>query len=195
MRRRSLLPAFLLCFCLLLPVAGSAQDRYLGSISLVPWSFAQKGTASCNGQLLSIQQNQALFALLGTTYGGDGRVTFALPDLRGRFAIGFGSGPGLSTYNEGDRGGVESVTLTIAQIPAHTHQAIAASTAGNTVDPTSAYWSQAPRLTLYSAASNLTPMSQGAVGLAGGNQPHENRKPFLTLNYVIWLQGIFPSRN
>lgn len=194
MRRRSLLPAVLVCLCLL-TVAASAQERYLGSISLVSYEFAQKGTAECNGQLLPIQQNTALFSLLGTFYGGDGIRTFALPDLRGRFAIGQGQGPGLSNYNTGDRGGVESVTLTIQQIPAHTHQAFAASTSGNTVDPTNAYWAQAPRLTLYSAATNLTPMNIGATGATGGSQPHQNQKPYLALNYVIWLQGVFPSRN
>jgi microcystin-dependent protein len=193
MRRFSLLGA-VLCICMIAPAAFS-QERFLGSLSLVPYNFAPKGSAFCNGQLLSIAQNQALFSLLGTQYGGDGRVTFALPDLRGRIPIGMGQGPGLSNRTIGDRGGEESVTLTVAQMPAHNHLAVASSSPGNTVSPAGNYWAPGPRMLLYSAATSLVPMNAVALANAGGNQPHDNRKPYLTLNYVIWEVGIFPARD
>ena len=194
MRRLSLLASVLLCMCLL-AVSASAQERFIGSISLVPYNFNPTGTAFCNGQLMSISQNTALFSLIGTYYGGNGTSNFALPDLRGRMAVGMGQGPGLSLYDIGQYGGEEQVTLTIGQMPQHTHAAVASATAGNTVSPSGAYWAPGPRLLLYSAATNLTPMSPGAVGLAGGGQPHDNLKPYLTLNYVIWTVGIFPARS
>ncbi len=194
MRRRSLLPAVLFCIALV-PSMVSAQERFIGSISLVPYTFAPFGTAFCNGQLMAISENEALFALIGTTYGGDGQSTFALPDLRGRVAIGMGQGPGLARYQIGQEAGSENVTLTVSQMPAHNHTAIASTSPGNTVDPTSAYWAPGPRIYLYSSASNLTQMNGAAIGTAGGNQPHDNVKPYLTLNYVIWLFGIFPSQS
>lgn len=194
MRHRLPLPVILLCLALWASAA-SAQDRYIGSISLVPYNFAPLGSAFCNGQLLPIAQYAALFSLVGTYYGGNGTSVFALPDLRGRMAVGVGQGPGLSSYTIGQESGEEQVTLTINQMPQHTHQAVASASAGNTVSPSSAYWAPGPRLLLYSAATNLTAMSGLAVGAAGGGQPHDNLKPYLTLNYVIWLQGIFPSRS
>ena len=194
MRHRLPLPVILLCLALWASAA-SAQDRFLGSISLVPYNFAPTGSALCNGQLLLIASNTALFSLVGTYYGGDGITTFALPDLRGRMAVGMGQGPGLSPYTIGQEGGEEQVTLTLNQMPQHSHQAVASASAGNTVSPSNAYWAPGPRLLLYSAATNLTPMNAGAVGVAGGGQPHDNLKPYLTLNYVIWTVGIFPSRS
>lgn len=194
MRRRSLLPAVLLCIALASSMA-SAQQRYVGSISLVPYNFAPVGTALCNGQLLSIAQNTVLFDLIGTTYGGDGQTNFALPDLRGRVAIGMGQGPGLSNHVIGEEAGTETVTLTVSQIPSHNHSAIASTSSGNTVDPTNAYWAPGPRIFLYSSAANLTQMNPAAIGSAGSNLPHDNVKPYLTLNYVIWLFGIFPSQS
>ena len=192
--RRYLLLIALVGGLVLAPFA-SAQERFLGSISLVGYNFPQQGTAFCQGQLMSIAQNTALFSLLGTTYGGDGQTTFALPDLRGRVAIGMGQGQGLSPYNEGDRGGVESVTLNLSQLPAHSHSALGSTTVGNTVSPLNNHWATGPRVLLYSAAANLAPMAAGAVGSAGGSQPHDNLKPYLALNYEIWLEGIYPSRN
>jgi microcystin-dependent protein len=190
------------CALLLVLVVGlamvpcaSAQERFLGSISLVGYNFPQQGTAFCDGQLLSIAQNTALFSLLGTTYGGDGRTTFALPDLRGRVAIAMGQGPGLSLRNEGDRGGEETVTLTVSQLPPHSHNALASTTVGNTVSPLNNHWATGPRVLLYSASAPNMQMSSGAVGSTGGSQPHDNLKPYLGLNYEIWLVGIFPSRN
>lgn len=183
-----------LCLCLF-AAAAFGQERFLGSVSLVPYNFAPVGSALCNGQILPISQNTALFSLLGTTYGGDGRVTFALPDLRGRIPVGMGSGPGLTPRTMGEIAGEESVTLTLQQMPAHNHKAEASSMAGNTVSPTGAYWAPAPRMLLYSAATSLTAMNPLALGNAGGNLPHDNLKPYLTLNYIIWLQGIFPPRS
>jgi len=171
-----------------------AQTRYLGSISLVGYNFPQTGTAFCDGQLLSIAQNTALFSLLGTTYGGDGQSTFALPDLRGRVAIGMGQGPGTSSYVEGERGGEETVTLTLSQLPQHNHLANGSATVGNTVSPLNNHWATGPRVLLYSGAANLVQVSDVAVGPAGGSQPHDNMKPYLALNYEIWMVGIFPSR-
>jgi microcystin-dependent protein len=193
MRRLSLLASLLLGICLLAPFA-SAQ-RFLGSISLVPYNFAPLGSSFCDGHLLPINQNTALFSLIGTFYGGDGITTFALPDLRGRMAIGQGQGIGLSPRTVGDSFGEESVTLTVGQLPAHSHQAVASASPGNTVSPSGAYWAPGPRLLLYSSAMSPVPMNAATVSSTGGSQPHDNRKPFLTLNYVIWLQGIFPTRS
>jgi microcystin-dependent protein len=147
----------------------------------------------CNGQLLPINQNQALFSLLGTTYGGDGRQTFALPDLRGRAPIHQGSN-GVSSYVMGQTGGEETVTLDISQIPTHSHLAIASTAPANTGTVAGASWGR-PRVLLYSASAPSTPMNSAALSPAGGNQPHDNLKPFLVVNYAIALQGIFPSRN
>jgi microcystin-dependent protein len=191
MLRFSLFSA-VLCVCLFAQ-ASFAQDRFLGSLSLVPYNFEPRGSAFCDGRLLPINQNTALFSLLGTQFGGDGIITFAVPDLRGRVAIGMGQGPVLTNRTVGERGGEESVTLTVAQLPAHNHFAIASSSPGNTVSPS--YWAPGPRLLLYSAANSLVPMNSAALANAGSNASHDNIKPYLTLNYVIWLQGIFPSRN
>jgi len=193
MRRLSLLASVLLCLCLLAPAA-SAQ-RFLGSISLVGFNFAPEGAHFCDGSLLPISQYDALFNLIGTTYGGDGQNTFALPDLRGRMAVGMGQAPGLSPYIIGQAGGTEMVTLNVNQIPSHTHQAVASTSPGNTVSPTSAYWAPGPRILLYSAPANLAAMNPAAVMPAGGTQPHDNIKPYLAMNYVIWLQGIYPTPN
>lgn len=194
MRRLSLLASVLLCLSVLAPVA-SAQ-RYVGSISLVPYNFAPNGSALCNGQLMPISENEVLFNLIGTTYGGDGQSTFALPDLRGRVALGEGTDPSTgSTFVIGQQAGEENVTLTVSQIPQHTHTALASGGPGNTVSPTNAYWAPGPRVLLYSAATNLTPMNPESVKAAGSSQPHDNMKPYLTLNYVIWLFGIFPTQN
>jgi microcystin-dependent protein len=171
-----------------------AQDRFLGSIIIVPFNFPPKGFVFCNGQLLAINTNQALFALLGTTYGGDGRTTFALPDLRGRAPIHQGQGPGLQNYSEGQRGGEENVTLSVSQMPNHTHVAMASTAPANTGAVGGTSWAR-PRVLLYSASAPSTPMSSATLLPAGGNQPHQNLKPFLVLNYAIALQGIFPSRN
>jgi len=174
------------------------QDPWLGEIALVAFNFAPQGWAFCNGQLLSIAQNTALFSLLGTTYGGDGQSTFALPNLQSRVPLHFGQGTGLSAYPLGATGGVESVTLQTAQIPAHTHSYTPqASTAGGAaVSPAGAFWAEsASGDTIYQGGNSNTQMKAQALGNTGGGQAHENRQPLLALNYVIALQGIFPSRS
>ena len=163
---------------------------FLGEIKLVAFSFAPKGWALCDGQLLPINQNQALFALLGTTYGGNGQTTFALPNLQGRTPIHVGNG-----FVLGEPFGTESVTLGISQMPAdiHTVQATSATATTNTGAPNLAY--ARAGTAIYGPLANPTVMSPGTVALAGGSQPHENRQPYLVLNACIALQGIFPSRN
>ncbi len=175
---------------------------FLGEIKIFSFDWAPKGWALCNGQILSIQQNQALFALLGTNYGGNGVSTFALPNLLGRWVFGFGQGPGLSNYVQGEAIGAESVSLLGSQIPAHTHsvKAVAGPGAGPTTDPSNALWSnevqQSPVQNLpYSTAGPNTTLAANAIGTAGGSAPHENRPPFLVVSYAMALQGIFPSRN
>jgi microcystin-dependent protein len=153
--------------------------------------FAPKGWALCNGQLLPINQNQALFSLLGTTFGGDGRVNFALPDLRGRAPIHVGSGHTL-----GEKGGAPAVTLSIAQLPTHTHVWQATTVAGTTNVPANnlVLAGSAPN-DFYTGAAALTALSPATVGNVGGSQAHLNMQPFLTLSFCIALQGIFPSPN
>jgi microcystin-dependent protein len=193
--RRGITP-ILVAFLLLISIAirTRAQERYLGSVALVSFDFAPKGWATCDGQLLSIAQNTALFSLLGTTYGGNGTSNFALPDLRGRMPIGAGQGPGLNSYNAGDSGGSETETLTLAQIPAHSHTPIGSASPANTGSVSGTYWAT-PRLLLYSNVTPSVPMSGMAIGSTGGGQPHDNQKPYLTITYIIALEGIFPSRN
>lgn len=152
--------------------------------------FAPKGWALCNGQLLPINQNQGLFSLLGTTFGGDGRVNFALPDLRGRVPIHVGSGHTL-----GERGGEQAHTLSIAEIPTHVHLAQCNDSVAGVGDPTGALLAQAPTAlgSVYGSGTNLTAMSPLSVTNTGGSQAHLNMQPFLTLSFCIALQGIFPS--
>jgi microcystin-dependent protein len=193
--RRGITPFVLgLVLAILVPVGTHAQTRYLGSVALVSFNFAPKGWAVCDGQLLSIAQNTALFSLLGTTYGGNGINTFALPDLRGRMPIGPGQGPGLNSYTAGESGGSETETLTLAQIPAHSHTPIGSASPANTGSVSGTYWAT-PRLLLYSNVTPSVPMSGMAIGSTGGGQPHDNQKPYLTITYIIALEGIFPSRN
>ena len=175
------------------------SDPFLGEIVLFGGNFAPRGWAFCDGQLLAISSNSALFSILGTIYGGDGRTTFALPDLRGRAPLGPRTGPGLSTYSEGQKGGLEQVTLNTAQIPSHSHAATANAVepAGNSNDAAGNFWADDAGVasgTYHSGPGNAT-MNAGAITVAnnGGNQPHENRQPWLAVNYIIALQGFFPS--
>jgi microcystin-dependent protein len=174
--------------------SAKAQEQYLGEIKLVGFNFAPLGFAQCNGQILSIAQNSALFSLLGTTYGGDGRSNFALPDLQGRVAIGMGNGAGLSPRVLGETGGQESVTLTIAQLPAHSHPILAASTEAAVSSPSNAVMAGKARVPLYNAIGSAD-TAMAPTGSAGGNQPFNNMQPFLALNYVIALEGIYPPRS
>ena len=173
------------------------MEPFIGQICLFGFNFAPTGWAQCNGQLLPISQNQALFALLGTMYGGDGRTTFALPDLRGRVAVGTGQGPGLSNHMQGEQTGTETVTLSNAQIPAHTHLMTASNDSQNSGSPVGNSFGSAGRgsgTNVYAAgAENVVPMGS-SVTPTGGNQPHSNLQPSLALNYCIALQGVFPVR-
>ena len=185
------------------------SEPFLGEIRLFGFTFAPRGWANCDGQLLQISQFSALFSLLGTTYGGDGRTSFGLPDLRGRTAIHTGQGPGLTNRTLGSRAGQESVILTEAQLAPHDHVATATSTAnavapaGNSNDAANNYWADDAGVssgTYHSGPATAT-MNAGAVSTtvdvrnAGGGQAHNNMQPYLTLRYCIALTGLFPSRN
>ncbi len=172
-------------------------EPYLGQLMLVPYNFAPRGWAFCNGQLLSIAQNTALFSLIGTFYGGDGIQTFALPDMRGRVPIHQGQGPGLSPYVLAETLGVESVTLLEGQIPAHSHGVNATANKGNKASPIGSYpAADAAGVTAeYNNGAPTGVMNAGVIAATGGGQPHENRQPSLVLSWVIALEGIFPSRN
>jgi microcystin-dependent protein len=169
-------------------------EPFLSEIRIMSFVFAPKGWALCNGQLLPINQNQALFSLLGTTFGGDGRVNFALPDLRGRVPIHVGSGHTL-----GERGGEQAHTLSIAELPTHTHVLNGTDTLGNDTFPRfgtdGRILARDPGNCYSVNLTNLTTMNPGTIANVGGSQAHLNMQPFLTLNFCIALQGIFPSPN
>jgi microcystin-dependent protein len=164
-------------------------EPFLAEIRLISFDFAPKGWAMCNGQLLPINQNQALFSLIGTTYGGDGRVNFALPDLRGRASIHTGSGHTL-----GEKGGEQAHTLSLAELSAHTHVVQGSGNNGSTQDAANNVLAVVPGR-IYTNPAGLTALSAGSITNAGGSQPHPNMQPFLTLTFCIALQGIFPSQN
>ena len=195
------------------------MDPFLGQIMMFGGNFAPRGWAYCEGQLLAINQNQALFSILGTTYGGDGRTTFALPDLRGRTPVHTGTGPGLSTYRLGQRGGAETVSLTQSEMPNHTHGATAktvtqiavsskeaTSAAPVTEGALAAVSSERGKVSnaeIYNAETPDTVLSANTAASTttitnlptGGSQPHPNMQPYLAVHYIIALQGVFPSRN
>ena len=174
------------------------MDPFVAEIRIFPFNFAPKGWAFCNGQVLPISQNTALFSLLGTTYGGDGLSTFALPNLQGAAPLHPGQGNGLSLYDLGQSGGAATVTLTGAEMPAHTHAVNGYSGVGSTNDPTNQAWANAHTgkapLKMYSNLQPNTQMSANAFSASGGSQPHNNLPPYLTLNFCIALQGVFPPR-
>jgi len=178
------------------------MDAFIGEIRLMGFGITPKGWLTCAGQLLPINQNQALFSLLGTTYGGDGRTTFALPDLRSRAIIGTGQGLGLQPYSQGQRAGTESVSLSLDQMPNHGHTVSAglkASTGPDNNSPANAYPAAIEDGSgAYSTAAPNATMSPGMITgttvATGGNQPHENRQPVMALNYCIATTGYFPSR-
>ena len=168
---------------------------YIGEIKLVPYNFAPRGWAFCDGQLLQISQHDALFALLGTIYGGDGRTTFALPDLRGRAAIHYGTGPGLQPYSLGQGAGVETVAVSESQMAAHAHSLGVAASIGTQGSPGGHVRATSPMALGYANAGASNANMAVPVGLTGDGQPHDNMQPYVVLNYVMALEGIFPSRN
>jgi len=162
---------------------------FLGEIKIISWNFAPKGWAFCNGQFLPINQNQALFSILGTTYGGNGQTTFALPDFRGRAPIHIGGG-----FTEGQSGGQEFHTVTMSEMPQHLHQVQANKAAAN-ANVLQGNLLAAVSGGIYGNPANLVALPPSTITNAGGSQPHENRQPSLVLNFIIALQGIFPSQN
>lgn len=174
------------------------SSPYIGEIRMFGGNFAPAGWAFCDGQLMPISQNDTLFNLIGTTYGGDGQETFALPNLQSRFPIHAGQGPGLpNNYQLGESGGVETVTLNTNQIPIHNHAAVATTDFGQQPQPTSAYWAQPTTGTMFTGAGQapLVNLNVNAVQVVGGSQPHENMSPFLCVNFILSLFGIFPTQN
>jgi microcystin-dependent protein len=171
-------------------------DPFVAEIRILPFNFAPKGWALCDGQIMPISQNTALFSLLGTTYGGNGKSTFALPDIQGRAVMHPGQGPGLSLHDEGETGGTETVTLLQSEMPAHNHPMMGATqdpALAKAVNP-DASWALSQGGGIYQSSSN-TQLAGQAVAPAGGGQPHNNMQPYLTLYFNIALQGVFPPRS
>ncbi len=167
-------------------------DPFVAEIRIFPFNFAPKGWAWCDGQLLPLSQNTALFSLLGTTYGGNGKSNFALPDLQGRSPMHPGQGPGLSLHDLGETGGSETVSLLESEIPSHSHTFRGTSEGDDSLIPGGNYYGQLS--VVYSGASNLTAMNPSMIAPAGGDQPHNNMQPYLTFYFCIALQGVFPPR-
>ncbi|MGN8244960.1 phage tail protein [Cellulomonas soli] len=181
--------------------SGTGGDPYLGEVRLFAGSFTPGGWAACDGQLMALAQNTALFSLLGTTYGGNGMTTFGLPDLRGASPIHHGQGPGLESYQLGEQGGTETVMLTEAEMPAHTHtvRTVAAGTTGTSGNPSGGAWATSVqgrlREQLYSTDAGTRPMSEQATAVTGGGVAHNNMSPYLAVRAIIALQGDFPPRS
>ena len=175
------------------------MDPYLGSLLLVPYNFAPKGWMLCQGQLLPISQYTALFSLLGTSFGGDGRSTFALPDLRGRVPISSGQAPGLQPYSLGQHGGAESATLGVNQLPAHNHNMNTVSGPANSTNPAGHFLAEsaggAVSSGTYASTHPNSMLNASAISPTGGGHPVDIRQPYLTLNWIIAVQGIYPSRD
>lgn len=166
------------------------SEPFLAEIRMVGFNFAPRGWAFCDGQILPINQNQSLYSLVGTTYGGDGRTSFALPDLRGRTPV-----HASTDYSQGQKSGAETVSLTTAQVPSHTHTARAANVVATTTEPLNALLAQSQDFYRAPESVGATTMRSGTIANAGGGQAHNNMQPFTTVNFCIALLGIFPSRN
>ncbi|HKI04915.1 MAG TPA: tail fiber protein [Thermoanaerobaculia bacterium] len=169
-------------------------DPFVAEIRIFPFNFAPKGWAWCDGQLLPLSQNTALFSLLGTTYGGDGKSNFALPDLQGRAPMHPGQGPGLSLHDLGETGGSETVTLLESEIPAHAHSVFVSQADALTSSPVGQQFGSGVGIGMYAAPGALTQLNPNALTPAGGDQPHNNMQPYLTFYFCIALQGVFPPR-
>jgi microcystin-dependent protein len=184
--------------CVVIPLIttpASSQQPFLGQIKIFAGNFAPLGWMFCNGQLLPISEYEALFNLIGTTYGGDGVTTFALPDLRGRVPVHVGQGQGLSSYVLGQSGGSETVALTVNEMPTHSHTFGVSAGQGNSDSPADRVPAEAEDGIPAYAASPTGAMSPGAMKSSGGSQPHNNVKPYLSVNYIIAVEGIFPTPN
>jgi microcystin-dependent protein len=172
------------------------SEPFIAEIKIFAGNFAPRGYAFCDGQLLSIAQNTALFSLVGTTYGGDGRTTFGLPDLKDRAPMHVGTGPGLTQRRLGYKSGEDTVTLNLSQIPSHTHQPRASSQENNQTSPATHVWGNGNEKALYrQSATYNTNLGPGTISPVGGNQRHNNMQPYLTLSFIIALVGLYPSRN
>ena len=172
-------------------------DPFVAEIRIFPFNFPPTGWAFCNGQLLPLSQNTALFSLLGTTYGGDGKSTFALPDLQGNAPMHPGQGPGLSLHDLGETGGSDFVTLLTSEMPLHNHTVGRSNPTGDAITPVNNVWAQLPAgravVNIY-GTPQTGPMNVNALAVTGGSLPHNNMQPYLTLNFCIALQGVFPPR-
>lgn len=170
---------------------------FVGEIRMFAGTFAPRGWALCDGQLLAVSQNDALFSLIGTIYGGDGRTTFGLPDMRGRLPIHMGTGPGLSPRIQGSKGGLESVTLSADELPTHNHEVNASSAAGNHTSPQNHFFAQEGAAVYHQQpfSTNVVSLGDSTVTSIGGGRPHSNLMPSLCVNFIIALFGIYPSRN
>ncbi|WP_417673768.1 phage tail protein [Roseibium sp.] len=171
------------------------SEPFVGEIRMFAGNFAPRGWAYCDGQLLAVSQNDALFSLLGTIYGGDGRTTFGLPDMRGRIPLHQGEGPGLSPRRLGSKGGAEKVTLTVNQLASHSHDFNASRNAATASDPTGRVLSDVLGFNFYREADQDTSLGADAIANTGGSQPHTNLMPTLCVHFIIALVGIYPSRH
>lgn len=171
------------------------SEPYVGEIRMFAGDFSPRGWAFCDGQLLAISQNDALFSLLGTVYGGDGRTTFGVPDLRGRVPVHAGTGPGLPQRRQGAKFGQESVTLSIAEMPSHSHDVLASNAVGSQAAPGGAMLASSPTVRLYRPTPSNVNFDAAATGSVGGGQSHNNLMPYLCVNFIIALFGVYPSRS
>ena len=170
------------------------MDPFVAEIRIFPFNFAPKGWAFCDGQLLPLSQNTALFSLLGTTYGGDGKSNFALPNMQGNAPMHPGQGPGLSLHDLGETGGSDTVSLLESEIPSHSHPLSVSAADGISTSPVNNMFAQGAGVSIWSVGATNTQFSDQAIAPAGGDQPHNNMQPYLTLNFCIALQGVYPPR-
>ena len=171
------------------------MNPFIGEIIMFGGNFAPRGWSLCDGQLLPISQWSALFSILGTTYGGDGRTTFGLPGMRGRVPVHAGNGPGLSNYNLGARGGAETITLTTAQMPSHNHLERLGGSGASPAGSGSLIGNITGATLLFNGTASVDTLASNAIANTGGGQPHENRQPYIAINFIIALQGTYPSRS